>query len=306
MLYIKNIEEGLPVFKALSSELRIQIVKILLENSDMSMREIAQRLNITNGALTSHIKLLEEGGIVRVLSASEVSGHGNQKVCRINLNRILIDVNVDEAKENNKFYEIDIPIGQYADYEIHPSCGISTEKNIIGEVDDTRYFAHPERSNAKIIWFAQGYVEYIIPNLTPALSQIDQITLSMEIASEAPSVNNDWPSDISFLLNDELIGTWTSPGDYGDVRGIFTPDWWLSNWNQYGLLKILVINKQGTFIDGMKISDLKITHFDFDNKSMIKFKFMVREDAKNMGGFTLFGRDFGNYNQDLKVKISYS
>ena len=56
-------------------------------------------------------------------------------------------------------------------------------------------------------------------------------------------------TDISFYLNDVCIGTWTSPGDFGDVRGIFTPDWWFPNWNQYGLLKMLVINKKGTFID---------------------------------------------------------
>ena len=49
----------------------------------------------------------------------------------------------------------------------------------------------------------------------------------MELSSEAPGVNSNWPSDISFCLNDESIGIWTSPGDFGDVRGIFTPDWWM-------------------------------------------------------------------------------
>ena len=47
--------------------------------------------------------------------------------------------------------------------------------------------------------------------------------------------------------NDVCVGTWLSPGDFGDSRGLFTPDWWFPNWNQYGLLKLLVINKKGTF-----------------------------------------------------------
>ena len=49
---------------------------------------------------------------------------------------------------------------------------------------------------------------------------------------------------------------WTSPGDFGDVHGMFTPQWWPQNWNQYGLLKLLVINDYGTYIDGLKISDV--------------------------------------------------
>ena len=64
MLHIKNLDEGLSIFKALGSEIRVEIIKILLENHGMSMNELASRLNITNGALTGHIKKLEDSGIV--------------------------------------------------------------------------------------------------------------------------------------------------------------------------------------------------------------------------------------------------
>jgi len=43
-----------------------------------------------------------------------------------------------------------------------------------------------------------------------------------------PGTNADWPSDISLWVNDVKIGTWTSPGDYGDRRGVHTPRWWNS------------------------------------------------------------------------------
>jgi predicted transcriptional regulator len=128
----------------------------------------------------------------------------------------------------------------------------------------------------------------------------------MEISSEAPGVNSDWPSDISFFLNDVKLGVWTSPGDYGDVQGIFTPDWWFPNWNQYGLLKMLIINKRGTFIDGLKISDVTIDQLQLDYKSTVRFKVQVADDAVNCGGLTIFGKNFGNYNQDIKVRIAYS
>lgn len=304
MLHIKKLEDGLNVFKALGSELRINIIKLLLENGEMNMNELASNLGVTNGALTSHIKRLEESGIIKVLT--EHGGHGNQKICRVDVDKILIEMVAEEVEDENNIYTAEVPVGHYSDYEIYPTCGIATEKAVIGEVDDPRYFAHPDRMNAQIIWFTKGHVEYIIPNLLPNATKIDQITLSFEISSEAPGVNNDWPSDISFLLNDVKLGSWTSPGDFGDVQGIFTPDWWFPNWNQYGLLKMIVINKKGTFVDGLKISDVDIKQFALDYKSTVRFKFEIPEDADNVGGMTLFGSGFGNYSQGIKVRISYS
>lgn len=70
MLHIEKLEDGLEIFKALGSEIRIEIVRILLENNGMSMNELAGKLNITNGALTNHIKKLEDCGIVSISNES--------------------------------------------------------------------------------------------------------------------------------------------------------------------------------------------------------------------------------------------
>lgn len=303
MLHIKKLDDGVEIFKALGSELRVNILKLLLEYKEMNMNELASSLGITNGALTSHIKKLEETGLITVIT--ERSGHGNQKLCRVGVDKILLEIDSDEPYDDKNICETEIPIGHYSDYEIYPTCGLATETELVGVVDDPRYFAYPNRINAGILWFTRGYIEYIIPNLLPSSTKVEQITLSVELSSEAPGVNSDWPSDISFLLNDVKIGTWTSPGDYGDIKGIFTPDWWFPNWNQYGLLKMIVINRKGTFIDGLKISDISINQFDLDYKSDIRFKFQVADDARNIGGLTLFGKGFGNYNQDIKVRIAY-
>ena len=279
MLHVKNLDEGLEIFKALGSELRINIIKLLQENHEMNMNELATSLGITNGALTSHIKKLEESGIIQVMT--ERGSHGNQKVCKVAVDKIVVDVESEENEEDQNIYNTEVKVGHYSDYAVY-------------------------RINAGILWFTKGYIEYMIPNLLPSATKIDQITVSLEISSEAPGINNDWPSDISILLNDVKIGTWTSPGDYGDVQGIFTPDWWFPNWNQYGLLKMIVINKKGTFVDGLKISNVTINEFNLDYKSTVRFKFEIEEDAKNVGGITIFGSEFGNYNQDIKVRIAYS
>ncbi|MBQ1473162.1 MAG: winged helix-turn-helix transcriptional regulator [Lachnospiraceae bacterium] len=302
MLHIESLDDGLELFKALGSEVRIDIIKLLMENKTMNMNELATSLKITNGALTGHIKKLESCGIVS--TANESMGHGNQKICSLRLDKILIDIQPGNAQEN--VYSNEINIGHYTDYKVYPTCGLATANKLIGEVDDTRYFSHPDRYNADILWFTKGYVEYMIPNFIPLNQKITGIMISAELSSEAPGINNNWPSDINFYLNNVHLGSWTSPGDFGDVPGIFTPDWWYPNWNQYGLLKMLVINRNGTYIDGLKISDVTIDQFQLDSTSTMKFKMSVDEDSEHVGGLTIFGKTFGNYAQDIKVNISYA
>ena len=199
-----------------------------------------------------------------------------------------------------------IKVGLFSDYEVYPTCGLASASKIIGQVDDTRYFSHPDRYDADILWFTKGYVEYVVPNFIPFSQKIDELCISAELSSEAPGVNNIWPSDVYFYLNDVFLGIWTSPGDFGDVKGIFTPDWWFPNWNQYGLLKMLVIDRHGTFIDGLKISDVNTQQLTFTSQDDMVFRFQVDEPSQNIGGLTLFGKDFGNYNQDINVKVHYT
>ena len=70
MLHIRNLEEGVELFKVLGSDIRVNIILLLLKEKEMNMNEIAARLQITNGALTSHIRKLEEAGLIRVTPVS--------------------------------------------------------------------------------------------------------------------------------------------------------------------------------------------------------------------------------------------
>lgn len=63
MLHIKNLNDGLELFKTLGSDVRMRIVELLSERGEMNMNEIASALELTNGALTAHIRRLEELGL---------------------------------------------------------------------------------------------------------------------------------------------------------------------------------------------------------------------------------------------------
>ncbi len=302
MQHITSLDQAVELCKALGSDVRIEIVRLLQKNRRMNMNEIARELGITNGAITSHIKKLESCGVIT--TSGDGNGHGNQKICTLTMDKVLIELDAPEDEQN--LYVTDLKVGHYTDYKVFPTCGLSTSKALIGEVDDTRYFAHPDRYNADILWFTRGYIEYEIPDFIPAGQKLTQLMVSAELSSEAPGINSNWPSDITFSLNGVELGVWTLPGDFGDVRGIFTPDWWLPNWNQYGLLKVLVVNRKGTFIDGLKISDVTIDQFQEKKGDTFTLRLEVKDDARHVGGLTIFGSTFGNYAQDIKVSISYA
>lgn len=292
----------LTLCKALSSPARLQILKLIADRKQINLNELAEALEITNGAITQHMKPLLDADLVEFTYAS--GKRGSQKICSLKEHKFMIDILSDF--DNTCMYQIEIPVGNFTEYKVYPTCGIATRNALIGEVDEPRYFDDPETKEAGILWFTKGYVEYRIPNYLKKTQSLEELQISMEICSEAPGVCSNWPSDIYFSINDANIGYWTSPGDFGGAtHGIFTPDWWDKNWNSYGLLKLLTITHEGTYVDGGKISDVNIDSLAIDSESTMKFRVAVPDTAANIGGATLFGKGFGNYNQDIKVRAIF-
>lgn len=301
MIYIKNLMSGINIFKALSSEIRIQILELLANNPSLNLNEIASKLNLSNGAITMHIKKLEDSGLIEINTA--VGKHGLQKICYLNKDKLMVDL---RSKEVANLYEVEIKIGHYSNYHAVPTCGLATKDSIIGDFDEPRYFADPKRVDSEIIWISEGFLEYRIPNYLKPNQSFNEIQFSMELSSEAPGYCNNYPSDIHFYVNDIEIGYWTSPGDFGDIRGTFNPDWWPPHLNQYGLLKLIRINNEGSFIDGCRISNITLGDIGLDYKSNIHLRIAVTDNPSNKRGLTIYGRSFGNYGQDLLSRVLYT
>jgi len=299
MIHIKDLRSGLNIFKALSSDIRLEILTLLTENDSLNLNDLAKKLNLTNGAITMHIKKLEESGLIDVTTA--VGKHGIQKICYLHEDELKVEL---QKKEQLQLYEYEIKVGHYCDYSIEPTCGLATKDSIIGEFDDPRYFADPQHINAGIVWLTKGFLEYRIPNYLKPYQEFKELQFSFEISSEAPEYNNDWPSDIYFYVNNIELGYWTSPGDYGGITGKMNPYWWPSNLNQYGLLKLLRINENGSYIDGFKISDVTLADINLTKNSDIKLKIATGEKGQ-VGGLTLYGKTYGNFDKDITARLFY-
>ena len=127
----------------------------------------------------------------------------------------------------------------------------------------------------------------------------------MEVSSEAPKHHPDWPSDITVWINDIELGHWTSPGDFGGVRGNLTPAWQPADTTQFGLLKTWQITDKDCQVDGVKVSAVRLEDLAIHARPYISIRIGVKPDAKHVGGINIFGSKFGNYPQDIMLRIRY-
>lgn len=294
--------EAKQTLKALASEPRLRILE-LVSHQLHNVSEIAEALEVPISTATRDINILEEAGLLR--SELKPASRGLQKMCMRVYDTILIELPARDGSSEEQEIELSMPIGAYADCEIVPTCGLTSESGIIGLFDDPASFYEPDRVRAQLIWFHQGYVQYRFPNRLPAQVAVDNLRLSLELCSEAPLHHDDWPSDITVWINNVEIGTWTSPADFGGQRGTLTPDWWESRNSQYGLLKVWQVNGEGSFVDGLKVSSVRLEDLKLTEGETISVKIGIKEDVEHVGGINIFGSQFGNYPQDIVLSMRY-
>ncbi|MHA1596145.1 MAG: ArsR/SmtB family transcription factor [Candidatus Asgardarchaeia archaeon] len=84
-----NIEQLIPMAKALSSSTRVSILRLLSkENCDVST--IAKKLRQTEANISAQIKILEKVGLVK--SYYEPGDHGVRKICTLKVRRIILNI----------------------------------------------------------------------------------------------------------------------------------------------------------------------------------------------------------------------
>lgn len=302
-ILVLNTDKDLEVLKALSSELRIRILE-LLNGKKLNVNEIAQALGIPQSTAAVNIKALEKAGLVKVENTK--GKKGSQKLCSAQYSEIVIAFSSKGKESEEDVIEVEMPIGLYTKFDVSPPCGLCSREKIIGFLDAPDSFWSPERVKAGLLWFERGFVEYEFPNnALYKRKPLKRIEVQMELSSEVPGTNENWPSDITLWINEVEVGTWTSPGDFGDRRGRFTPLWWKLEGSQYGLLKTWIVTEEGSFVDGERVSSVTLKDLDIYRHSSIKVRIGIKEDAKNVGGINIFGRGFGNYDQDIVLRLCF-
>lgn len=301
LLEIHNTDNA-SVFKALASETRLRILD-LIAREPLHINALGQILGVSQPSVTKHVQVLSQAGLIT--TEYRQGAQGLQKVCGLRYDSLTLVF--DRAEDSaSRVEEIAMPIGLYTDVRAVPTCGMVSRERIIDYFDEPQAFYHPDRGNAQLLWTSGGFVEYVFPNTLPSSMDIHRLELSMEVCSEAPDYDLDHPSDITLWINGMEVGTWTAPGDMGGRRGRLNPQWWGDHFTQFGLLKVWSVDNGGSSVDGAAVSDVTLSALALAPAGPIRVRIGVKEDAEHPGGFNLFGRGFGNYEQDIVLRLHYA
>jgi len=290
--------------KALSSVERLKILELIEMNKEISIVKLSELSNIAVSSVAFHVQMLEKSNLIHTIT--KPGKHGSLRLCIPVVKVINIDLFNREKNDNYNTFTYNIPIGSYSDvYAVpKPTCGLASETEILEQADNPSSFFSPRKMEAQIIWMSHGYLVYKMPNYFLDGNTPVEISYSMEICSEAPFFNCNFKSDITFWINDVEVCTYTSPGDFGNRKGLFTPSWWNKELTQYGLLVTIKVTKDGVFINDAVMNDkYKIDDLNLQKPPFISFKIGVKNDAINKGGFNIFGEKFGDYPQNIIMKV---
>lgn len=301
MIYINNLDEAKQLFDALASPTRIKIIELLQQSESMNMDTLSKALNISNGALTAHIKKLSDCGLINVRLHS--IGHGTQKLCSLAESKLVIDF-IDKTL-SGKYARLELNVGQYTNCKINPTCGLCDKERPLFDFDVPHYFKFPEHFNAELVWFTDGFVSYDFPNPLTKEQTLTEIQISLELSSEGPFLAKDFPSTIDFYNNDKLLGRHISPGEFGEHNGKLTPDWW--TYGQYGELITITIDENGTCINGLEASSYSIQDVidDSNDDDFFNLKISCQDRSNTKGGIMLFGKNYGDVPQGIVMKVFY-
>ena len=281
--------------KALASSLRLKMFRQLHEKP-MTIAEIAKLNKITNSTAIFHLNLLLDAKIVRVQYLP--SKKGSAQVFFINsVDQISFFRESQKVFEQTEIYEQKVSVGMYVDTQ-HSTIGMATTDKEFGYVP----VFDEKRKNAILIWSFGGGVTYAFSNVF-LKNQLNLLKLefSFEICSETTSYRNDWKSDIFIAVNNVEVCHYLSPGDFGGVKGKFNPDWWPQNMTQYGNLISVSITNEGTFLNNTLVSEICLSDLNLKDGNKILLSIYNKKDSTYYGGFNLFGKGSGNYDQDINL-----
>jgi predicted transcriptional regulator len=290
------------VLRGLASQVRINILGLLIRNGPTNVNAIADLLALPQSSVSTNIQVLEDAGLV--VTETRKARKGMQKICRAVYEEVIVKFKNDVATDIGEHVEVSMPLGLYSHCEVTSPCGICSTDGVIGLLDVPSSFLEPDRMKTALLWFTNGFVEYQFPNNINLVGKTCRaVEVSFEVSSEVPGTDPDWPSDVCVSINGVELGIWTSPGDFGDKRGVYTPGWWKLRGSQYGMLKSWTVSEDGTYVDGVRISDVTLQDLNLSSHRSIRVRIEVKADARHPGGLNIFGKGFGNYDQDIVLRL---
>jgi predicted transcriptional regulator len=65
------------------------------------------------------------------------------------------------------------------------------------------------------------------------------------------------------------------------------------------------VTQLGTYIDNDKISNITVGDLNLKDKEYVSVKIGIKSGTENIRGMNIFGNGFGDYEQDIRVKMDF-
>jgi predicted transcriptional regulator len=66
-----------------------------------------------------------------------------------------------------------------------------------------------------------------------------------------------------------------------------------------------MVDANGAFVNGAQVSGVTLDNLKLHRHHSIRVRIGVKDTAKHMGGINIFGKGFGNYDQDILLKLFF-
>lgn len=291
--------------EALGNETRLKIIKLLQKSPFIrSVPQLVKELSIPKTTLMHHLTKLEEVNILSIFYKS--SRHATVRYIGRDLRSLHVTLYCNEEEQTMQtFSEVQsLGVGQFTDFS-GIALSFATKKELFRLITDCCFI--PQRFDAGLVYANFGKITYYFNNNTAKQYRITELNLSLEICSEAPYFDNEQKSDITFWINRQEIATYRSEGDYGDRRGKLNPEWWPNINSQYGKLLVLTIREECVLLNGeLATSKVRLSDLALQNGNKIVVTLGNKDTAEYPNGFNLFGKDFGDFAQDICLELKYN
>ena len=300
-------EEDLPIIaeicEVLGSETRLRILKYLQRPPYIhSLPTLVKELGIPKTTILHHLHKMENAGVISLFY--KPSEHGLVRFVGRDLKsaNIVIYHNEKSAVRSVISEFQTLGVGQFSDFSGN-RLSLATRRELFDNIADRCFI--PQRFDAQLVYTPQGTISYFF-NRASTQKKLADLNLSLEISSEAPNSDNNNKSDITCWINGHETATFQCDGDYGDRRGKLNPEWWPSANTQYGKLLTLSVRMDGVYLNGNRtLSKVKLSDLHLKEGNKISIVLGNKDTAEYPNGFNLFGREFGDYPQDICLELKY-
>lgn len=114
------------VLRALASEVRVSILKLLHIEGAMNVNDIAGKLGQPQSTVSSNMQILVEAGLVR--TETQKARKGNQKICHSLFDEVLVMFKEDIKPLKAHSIEVAMPLGLYTSCEVSAPAAYARPK----------------------------------------------------------------------------------------------------------------------------------------------------------------------------------